>query len=158
MPINFSVNTNVGAMIALQNLNASNKALDETQLHVTTGLKVNSPKDDPSTFAIAQNMRGDIAGMGAVRTALADGESTINTAINGAQQIADLLIEMKAKVVQANQNGLDSGSRSALQNDFDALRQQIITIVATAAFNGQSLLAASAPAFSILSTVQGSVI
>ena len=158
MPINFSVNTNVGAMIALQNLNASNKALDETQLHVTTGLKVNSPKDDPSTFAIAQNMRGDIAGMGAVQSALADGESTINTAISGAQQIADLLIEMKAKVVQANQAGLDSSSRSALQNDFDALRQQIATIVATAAFNGQSLIDASSPAFSVLSTVQGSVI
>src|SRR5258708_5049658 len=129
MPINFSVNTNVGAMIALQQLAASNKALDKTQLNVTTGLKVNGPKDDPSTFAIAQNMRGDVGGMQAVRTALADGESTINVAISGAQQIADLLIEMKAKVVQSNQAGLDTASRTALQNDFDNLRNQIITIV-----------------------------
>jgi len=158
MPINFSVNTNVGAMIALQQLTASNKALDKTQLNVTTGLKVNGPKDDPSTFAIAQNMRGDVGGMQAVRTALADGESTINVAISGAQQIADLLIEMKAKVVQANQAGLDSASRTALQNDFDNLRNQIITIVSTAQFNGKNLINVSSPTLSVLSTVQGSVI
>lgn len=158
MPVNFSVNTNVGAMIALQNLNSSNKALDKTQLNVTTGLKVNGPKDDPSTFAIAQNMRGDVGGMQAVRVALADGESTVAVAVNGGKQIADLLIEMKAKVVQANQAGLDSASRTALQNDFDNLRNQIITIVATATFNGKSLIQASSPTLSVLSTVQGSTI
>lgn len=158
MPVNFSVNTNVGAMIALQNLNSSNKMLDKTQLNVTTGLKINGPKDDPSTFAIAQNMRGDVGGMQAVRTALADGESTVAVAVNGGKQIADLLIEMKAKVVQANQAGLDSASRTALQNDFDNLRNQIITIVATAQFNGKSLIQASSPTLSVLSTVQGSTI
>ncbi|MBT3701567.1 MAG: flagellin, partial [Alphaproteobacteria bacterium] len=57
-----SVNTNVGAMLALQNLNKSNKMLETTQLHITTGLKVNGPKDDAATYAIAQRMRGDIAG------------------------------------------------------------------------------------------------
>jgi len=158
MPVNFSVNTNVGAMIALQNLNSSNKMLDATQLRVTTGLKINGPKDDPSTFAIAQNMRGDVAGMQAVRTALADGESTVAVAVNGGKQIADLLIEMKQKVVQANQAGLDSASRTALQNDFDNLRNQILTIVATAQFNGKNLIQASSPTLSVLSTVQGSVI
>jgi len=158
MPVNFSVNTNVGAMIALQNLNSSNKMLDKTQLNVTTGLKINGPKDDPSTFAIAQNMRGDVGGMQAVRTALADGESTVAVAVNGGKQIADLLIEMKAKVVQANQAGLDSASRTALQNDFDNLRNQIATIVATAQFNGKSLIQSSSPTLSVLSTVQGSTI
>jgi flagellin len=158
MPVNFSVNTNVGAMIALQQLNQSNKMLDKTQLNVTTGLKINGPKDDPSTFAIAQNMRGDVGGMMAVRTALADGESTVAVAVTGGKQIADLLIEMKAKVVQANQAGLDSASRTALQNDFDNLRNQIITIVATAQFNGKNLIQASSPTLSVLSTVQGSTI
>jgi flagellin len=49
-----SVNTNVGAMIALQNLNTTNTKLEKTQLAITTGLKVSGPKDDASTFAIAQ--------------------------------------------------------------------------------------------------------
>ena len=69
-----SVNTNAGAMIALQSLTSTNHSLEKTQLRITTGLKVGGPKDDAATFAIAQNMRGDIAGMGAVKTNLALGQ------------------------------------------------------------------------------------
>ena len=94
-----SVNTNQGALIALQNLNITNKMLEKTQLAITTGLRVNGPKDDASTFAIAQNMRGDIAGMGAVKTALANGEATVNVAIEAGKSISDLLIEMKATLI-----------------------------------------------------------
>jgi len=153
-----SVNTNIGAMVALQNLNKTNKSLEKTQLSITTGLRVNGPKDDASTFAIAQNMRGDIAGLGAVKTALANGEATLNVAIEAGQSIADMLTEMKAKVVQANQAGLDSASRSSLHNDFVALRDQVATIVATAEFNGTNLIGISASATSVLSTVDGSTI
>jgi flagellin len=153
-----SVNTNVGAMVALQNLNKSNKMLEQTQLAITTGLRVNGPKDDASTFAIAQNMRGDIAGMSAVKTALANGEAVVNVAIEAGLSIADLLTEMKAKVVQANQAGLDSTSRTALHNDFVALREQIATIAATAEFNGTNLINQSASNTNVLSTVDGSTI
>ncbi len=153
-----SINTNRGAMAALQNLNSTNKMLERTQLNITTGLKVNGPKDDASTYAIAQNMRGDIAGMTAVRTALANGEATLDVAITAGQSISDLLTEMKAKVVQANQAGLDSASRTALHNDFDALRSQIATIAATAEFNGTNLIGTSATSTSVLSTVDGSSI
>jgi flagellin len=153
-----SVNTNLGAMVALQHLNTTNKALERTQLNITTGLKVNGPKDDASTYAIAQNMRGDIKGMIAVKTAIAGGESTVNVAIEGAKNISDLLLEMKAKVVQANQAGLDSTSRTALHNDFNALREQIQTIVETAEFNGTNLIKSAAQTLSVLSTVDGSTI
>ena len=158
MATSFSVNTNPGAFIALQNLSATNRALDTTQLRITTGLKVNGPKDDASTFAIAQNMRGDIAGMQSVKTALAAGESTINVAITGGKSIADMLLEMKAKVVQANQAGLDSASRTALHNDFMALRDQIETIVGSAEFNGKNLITSGATNLTVLSTVDGSTI
>ena len=85
----FSVNTNIGAMAALQNLNATGKALEETQLRITTGLKVNGPKDDASSFAIAQNMRGDIAGMQAVKTSLANGDAIVGVAVTAGQSIAE---------------------------------------------------------------------
>ena len=100
-----SVNTNIGAMVALQHLGITNGAMEKTQLAITTGLRVNGPKDDASTYAIAQNMRGDIVGLGAVKTALANGEATLNVAITAGRSISDLLTEMKAKVVQANQAG-----------------------------------------------------
>jgi flagellin len=67
-------------------------------------------------------------------------------------------VEMKAKVVQANQAGLDSSSRSALQNDFDGLRTQIATIVASASFNNTNLINESAATFTVLSTQEGSTI
>jgi flagellin len=153
-----SVQTNKGAMVALQNLNSTNNKLEATQLRITTGFRVNGPKDDAATFAIAQNMRGDIAGLGAVKTALANGEATLNVAIEAGKSVSDLLIEMKSKVVQANQAGLDSSSRSALHNDFNQLRTQIEEIVKTAEFNGTNLVKASASSTSVLSTVDGSTI
>ena len=153
-----SINTNVGAMIALQNLNRSNDQLEKTQLHITTGLKVNGPKDDASTYAIAQRMRGDIAGMHAVKTALAAGESTLNVAITAGKAISDMLTEMKAKSVQANQAGLDTASRIALSDDFTSLRDQLETIVQTAEFNGKNLITTGASALTVLSTVDGSTI
>ncbi|MFP6746516.1 MAG: flagellin [Alphaproteobacteria bacterium] len=153
-----SINTNLGAMVALQHLNSTNSMLENTQLRITTGLRVNGPKDDASTYAIAQNMRGDINGMMAVKTAIAGGESTVNVALEGAVAINDLLLEMKAKVVQANQAGLDATSRTALHNDFNALREQIQTITGTAEFNGTNLIKASAGDLSVLSTVDGSTI
>jgi len=153
-----SVNTNLGAAIALQNLNATNNRLERTQLNITTGLRVNGPKDDAATYAIAQNQRGDIAGYRAVGTALAGGESTVNVAIDAGKAISELMIEMKAKVVQANQSQLDAASRTALHNDFAALREQIETIVATAEFNGVNIINQSAVTFQVLSTVDGSII
>lgn len=153
-----SINTNSGAMIALQNLALTNAQLERTQLNITTGLRVNGPKDDASTYAIAQNMRGDLAGMQAVKTALAGGESATNVAITAGQYISDLLTQMKAKVVQANQAGLDATSRTALHNDFVALRDQITSIVDSAEFNGANLIRSGASSLTVLSTVDGSVI
>ncbi len=119
-----SVNTNVGAMLALQNLNRTKMKMEATQLAITTGLRVSGPKQDASSYAIAQNMRGDVAGLNSVKTALSNGEAVVNTAITAGQSVADLLTEMKAKVVQANQAGLDAASLLALQEVPDAAERR----------------------------------
>jgi flagellin len=153
-----SVNSNVGAMVALQQLNLTNKRLQTTQLRITTGLKVNGPKDNGSTFAIATRLRGDIAGTQSVSVALSTGNSTVDVAISAGKAIAGLLVEMKAKTVQANQAGLSSASRTGLHNDFVALRAQLDTIVASAEFNQTNLIFANASEMKVLSSLQGSVI
>ena len=153
-----SVNTNQGAFLALQNLTKTTNQLETTQLRVTTGLRVNGPKEDAATFAIANTLRGDIAGNQALKIALANGESTTNVAIEAGKAISDILTEMKAKVVQANQAGLDADSRTALQNDYNALRNQIKTIVATAEFNSVNLIKTGGTNLAVLSTVDGSII
>lgn len=153
-----SILTNTGALTALEQLTRTNKKLNTTQLRITTGLKVTGPKDDAATYAIAQRLPGDIAGTNAVKIALSNGEATVNVAISAGKAIADLLTEMKAKIVQANQASLDSASRTALNNDFKALRDQVESIVATAAFNDKNLIEFSATNLLVLSTVDGSTI
>ena len=132
--------------------------LEVTQLRITTGLRVNGPKDDASNFAIATRLRGDIKGIESVKIALATGDSIVNVAIQAGKSIADLLTDMKAKVVQANQAGLDSASRTALNNDFTSLRDQLTTIVVSAEFNNTSLITSGAGNLTVLSTVDGSTI
>ena len=153
-----SINTNPSAMIALQTLNKTNKSLAATQLRITSGLKVNGPKDDSSTFQISTRLRGDISGVNAVKIALAMGDTTVNVAITAGKHIKDLLIEMKGKVIQANQAGLDANSRTALHNDFRALADQITTIALTAEFNDANLIKSGATTFTVLSSQDGSTI
>jgi flagellin len=151
-----SILTNVGAAAGLERFNDLRTTLATNQQRITTGLRINGPKDDPATFAISQGLRGDIAGYKAVRGALATGAAITDVAIAAGKAISNLLIEIKASVVQANAASLDSSSRTSLDNDFQALRQQLQSIVATAEFNGVNLLSQSASAISVLATVEGS--
>ena len=153
-----SVNTNNGAMTALQNLNQTNKQLNEVQARINTGLKVATAKDDGATFAIAQNIRSTVAGLDAVKGSLDRGVSSADTAIAAGQSISDLLIEMKEKSVAATDASLDTASRTALNNDFAALRDQISTIVSNAEFDGVNLIDGSLSSIAVLANDEGSTI
>jgi flagellin len=135
-----SVNTNTGAMVALQYLNQTNAQLTQTQNEINSGLKVASAKDDGATFAIAQNMRGDVAGYSAVTDSLNRATSTVDVATSAGQSISDLLIEMKAKALAASDSSLDTASRAAMNEDFTSLRDQIASVVQNASFNGVNLV------------------
>jgi flagellin len=152
-----SVNTNTGAMVALQYLDQTNASLMKTQNAINTGLKVASAKDDGATYAIAQNMRGDVAGYAAVTDSLNRGTSSVDVALSAGQSISDLLIEMKQKALAASDSSLDSASRDALNEDFTALRDQIATVVSNAVFNGFNLIDGSASGgISVLASSDGS--
>ncbi len=153
-----SVNTNTGADLGVQQLNSTSRELLKSGDRITTGLTINGPEDDAATFGIAQAMRGQIAGAVAVKTALAAGESTVATALAAGQSLSDVLIEMKRKIVQAGQSGLDASSRNALQNDVVALRNNLTSIVASAGLNGTNLIKSGASDLSVLSAQDGSTI
>ncbi len=153
-----SINTNPGADLGVRQLNTTNRELLKTQKRISTGLKINGPKDNAAIFAIAQALRGQVAGATAVKGALSAGESTVATALAAGQTVSDLLIEMKAKIVQGNQSGLDASSRNALNNDLAALTQNLTTIVSTAEFNGTNLIDAGASDLFVLSAEDGSTI
>ncbi len=151
-----SVNTNPGAMMALQNLNKANMELQETQNRINTGLEVAGAKDNGGIYAIAQRMRSQVAGYGVVQQSLDRGDATLDVALAGGEAISDLLIEMKEKALAAADASLDSASRSALNEDYTALRDQISTIVNNAEFNGLNLMDGSTNAFVALANQDGS--
>ena len=150
-----SVNTNTGAMAALQFLNKTQNDLTTVQSHINSGLKIANAKDNGAVFAIAQTMRGNVAGYSAVADSLNRGMSTVDVAISAGQSISDLLNELKGKALAAADASLDTASRNALDADFTALRDQITTIVQNASFNGTNLVDGTVANFQALASADG---
>lgn len=150
-----SVNTNVGAMIALQNLNATNAQLEITQSRINTGKKVASAKDNGAIWAIAQGQRADIGALGAVRQSLDRGVAAVDVALAAGETVSDLLLQMKEKALAATDASLKTAARAALNEDFKALRDQIASVTSNADFNGVNLLETGASGFGALANVSG---
>ncbi len=135
-----SVNTNYGAMIALQNLNATTKQLEVTQQRINTGLKVAGPKDNGAIFAIAQGMRADVQGFNSVTNSLNRAISVVDTGIAAGTAVSDLLKEMKEKALSAKDGAIDANARAAYNAEFTALRDQITKTLSNASFDGSNLV------------------
>ena len=153
--MSFSVNTNVGAMVALQYLNETQGRLNQTQSAINSGLKVATARDNGAIFAIAQNQRSAVAGYSAVVSSINNATSSIDVALSAGQSISDLLIQMKQKALSAADQSLDTASRQALNADFTALRDQITTIVKNAVFNGFNLVNGSTTQITALASSDG---
>ncbi len=135
-----SVNTNSGALVALQNLQNTNSELATTQNRINTGKKVNNAKDNGAIWAIAQGQRSEIQALGAVKDSLARGSSAIDVSLAAGESVSDLLIQLKEKALAAKDISLSSSSRAALSDDFNSIKAQITTAVSNAKFNGVNLL------------------
>ena len=159
MPLN-SVNTNAGALVALQNLQATNKDLDTVQSRINTGKKVNSAKDNGAIWAIAQGQRGEISALGAVKDSLARGQSAVDVGLAAGESVSDLLIQLKEKSLAGTDKSLTTSARNALNEDFKSIRDQIGTVVTNAKFNGVNLLDGSTGTggYKALSNTAGSTI
>ena len=138
-----SVNTNAGAMIALQNLNTTNKDLGVTQARINTGLKIANAKDNGAIWAIAQNQRAESTSLNAVVSSLQRGQSVADVAMAAGGAISDILVQMKEKVLAATEAGLTTASKQALSDEYTALRNQIDTIANNATFDGVNLISST---------------
>ena len=154
--MSFSVNTNGGALIALQYLSQTQGQLNQTQSHINSGLKVATARDDGAVYAIAQNQRASAAGYASVISSINNGTSSIDVALSAGQSISDLLIQLKTKALSAADSSLDTASRQAINANFTALRDQITTIVKNAVFNGFNLVDGSTTQITALASADGS--
>ncbi len=150
-----SINTNIGAMIALQNLNAISADLATTQNRISTGLKVASAKDDGATYAIAQRERVQVSSLDTVKDSLSRTSSSIDVALSAGESVSDLLSQLREKALEASDTSLDTTARNAIRDDFVSIRNQITKTLSLANFNGVNLLDGSRPSTSALADASG---
>lgn len=137
-----SINTNASSLLGVRNLQRTNSLQSKTQNEISSGLKVSSAKDNAAILSIAQLLKSDVAGLNSVKGSLDRAISTTDVALSAGSGVSDLLLELKEKAVTAADPGLDDASRSALNDEFVALRDQITSIVDNAEFNGTNAVKA----------------
>ena len=141
-----SILTNMSALTAVQNLNATEAALAKTQSEISTGLSVSSAEDNAAYFSIAQTMRTNVSDLSAVSSSLNLGSSVVSTATAATNQITSVLQSISADLVTAKSNVGNTSTQSYLQTAITALNQQLASIVSSASFNGSNLLDGSSGA------------
>ena len=90
-----SVNTNMGAMLALQSLNRTSESLAEVQKRVSTGFRVADAKDDGGAYAVAQTIRGDTAALTAVNEQMGGLRGLVDVSLTALEQVSDTMIEIR---------------------------------------------------------------
>lgn len=135
-----SIKTNSSALIALQQLNTTNRELDRINDRVSTGYKVNNAKDDASSFAVAQGQRADFDGYEAVKQSLQRGSNILDISIAALSSLSDLIIKMKAKAIQAADPSQTPASRALIDTDYQAYVAQVSTIINGATYDGYNLI------------------
>ena len=150
-----SVNTNPGALIALQNLNTTESQLEVAQNQVSTGLAVATAQDNGAIFAIAQNQRATSSALTAVTQSLQRVQSTANVAASAGTTVSDLLNQLKSAALSASDTSTNTTSRLALNATFTSILQQINSVVSNASFNGVNLIDGSTNQLAALASTDG---
>ena len=138
--MSISVHTNKSALVALQNLNKTNDELSDVQNRINTGLSIANAKDNASVWSIAQGQRADIGALAAVKMSLDRAQSISEVSMAAGESISDLLVQLKEKVVSAQDPSLDANSRTALDADFKSILRQITQVGESANFDGADIL------------------
>ncbi len=139
MPID-SIVTNVGAMVALQNLNQTASALQTTQEQISTGLRVNSATDDGAAFAVAQRVRSDVGALTAANQQLGGVQGLLSTTISGLTNVSNEMNTMR-QVLVSLANGNTSGSqRTQYIAQYQSDLANVKSYFQDASYNGKTLV------------------
>jgi flagellin len=141
-----SINTNISSLNAQRNLNSSQASLAVSMQRLSSGLRINSAKDDAAGLAIAERMNAQVRGMNvAVRNAN-DGISMSQTAEGALSKVGDALQRMRELAVQARNATNSSSDKDSLNKEFSELQSEISRVLGGTSFNGKKILGADATA------------
>lgn len=134
------INTNISSLNSQRNLTSSQASLATSLQRLSSGLRINSAKDDAAGLAISDRMTSQINGLNQAARNANDGISMTQTAEGGLATATDLLQRMRTLAVQAA-NGTNSASdRASLQEEVGQLQQELNRVANTTQFNGQNVL------------------
>jgi flagellin len=137
-----TINTNVQSLNAQRNLNTSQTAMAMSMQRLSSGLRVNSSKDDAAGMAIAERMTAQVRGMNvAVRNAN-DGISMAQTAEGSLGKVSDSLQRMRELSVQAANATVTESDKDSMDKEFGELAKEIQRVLGATSFNGKKILAA----------------
>ena len=134
------INSNIQSLNAQRHLNNSLDAQNTATERLSSGLRINSAKDDAAGLAIANRMTSQIQGLNqAIRNAN-DGTALIQTAEGGLEEMTNILQRMRELAIQSANGTYDTGNRTTINAEVDQLKLEITRIAETTSFNGQNIL------------------
>ncbi|HTX52236.1 MAG TPA: flagellin [Candidatus Baltobacteraceae bacterium] len=134
------INSNLGALNALNALADVNRQLQVSQLRLATGKRINEASDDPAGYSIANTLAYKTRGLTVALGGLQTVENLLGVAEGGLGNINDILLTMRDLVVQGASDTLGTTERTAINTQLDSLRAEIDRIAANTSFNGTPLL------------------
>ena len=135
-----TINTNLNSLNAQRNLNMSQASLATSMQRLSSGLRVNSAKDDAAGLAIAERMNTQVRGMNVAIRNANDGISLAQTAEGALGTISNNLQRMRELAVQSANDTNGASDRTALDNEYKQLAGENARVIANTTFNGQPLL------------------
>jgi flagellin len=139
-----TINTNLNSLNAQRNLNTSQMSLSVSMQRLSSGLRVNSAKDDAAGLAIAERMNAQIRGMNVAARNANDGISLAQTAEGALGKVSDALQRMRELSVQARNASNSSSDKDSLNKEFQQLSMEITRVLGATTFNGKDILATGA--------------
>jgi flagellin len=149
-----SVNTNIGAMVALQSLNRTGSELAEVQKRISTGFRVADARDDGGAFAVAERVRSDIAANTAANQQLGGVKGLLDVGRAGLQNVSNTLKDIRTTVLRLADANVTEPARAQYMT---TLKQQVLAVknfITDAKYNGQTVLGTAAGAGPQIKTVR----
>ena len=135
-----SVNTNNGAMVALDALNSTNSQLNSVQKQISTGFRVADATDDGAAYAVAQSVRSSVGALTTANQQLGSAQGLLSTSSSALNDVSNLMSSMRDVLVNLSSSAITGNERSQYESQYTSLVANVKSFVQDAAYNGQTLI------------------
>ena len=135
-----SVNTNYGAMVALQSLNSTSSALNAAQKEISTGYRVADASDDGAAYAVAQSVRSDVSALTSANQQLGNVQGLLSTTSSALNDISTTMSNARSVLVKLSDGSVQGSERSGYIQQYDSYVANIKTFIQDADYNGDTLI------------------